>query len=58
MENLRELHPLIFMAGASGVMTGNYLTTKGRTLEEDVRLIKDLGLEVEGVKRRDQRQDL
>ena len=58
MENLRELHPLIFMAGASGVMTGNYLTTRGRTLEEDVRLIKDLGLEVEGVKRRDQRQDL
>jgi biotin synthase len=47
MENLRELHPLIFMAGASGVMTGNYLTTKGRSLEEDVRLIRDLGLETD-----------
>ena len=45
IENLRELHPFIFMAGASGIMTGNYLTTKGRTLEEDTRLIRDLGLE-------------
>jgi biotin synthase len=45
IENLRELHPFIFMAGASGVMTGNYLTTSGRSLEEDVRLIRDLGLE-------------
>lgn len=45
IENLRELHPLIFMAGASGIMTGNYLTRKGRAFEEDVRLIRDLGLE-------------
>jgi biotin synthase len=42
-ENLRELHPLVFYAGASGLMTGNYLTTKGRTYKEDLRMIEDLG---------------
>lgn len=45
IQNLRELHPLVFMAGASGIMTGNYLTREGRLAEEDLRLIKDLGLE-------------
>lgn len=40
--NLRELHPLIFHAGASGIMTGNYLTTKGRTLDQDLRLLEQL----------------
>lgn len=45
IQNLRELHPFVFMAGASGIMTGNYLTRQGRLVEEDLRLIKDLGLE-------------
>ncbi len=40
-----KVDAFLFMAGASGVMTGNYLTTGGRSLEEDVRLIRDLGLE-------------
>jgi biotin synthase len=44
--NLKELHPLIFFAGASGIMTGNYLTAEGRKLEEDVALIERLGLSV------------
>ena len=44
LENLGELHPLIFSAGASGVMTGNYLTRLGRGVSEDLRLIQDLGL--------------
>ena len=43
--NLKELHPMIFMAGAGGIMTGNYLTRKGRTLEQDLELLEDLGLE-------------
>ncbi|HIC85324.1 MAG TPA: biotin synthase BioB [Desulfobacterales bacterium] len=43
--NLKELHPLVFYAGASGIMTGNYLTTKGRTLEKDLALLDQLGLE-------------
>ncbi len=42
--NLRELHALVFYAGASGIMTGNYLTTQGRTFEQDLNLLKDLGL--------------
>jgi biotin synthase len=42
--NLREIHPLVFQAGASGIMTGNYLTTTGRTLEKDLALLQDLGL--------------
>ncbi len=42
--NLRELQSFIFMAGASGVMTGNYLTKAGRSPEDDHQMIKDLGL--------------
>ncbi len=40
--NLKSLHPFIFHAGASGIMTGNYLTTKGRRLEEDLELLRQL----------------
>ncbi len=42
--NLRDLQSLIFAAGATGTMAGNYLTTAGRPAEEDVRMILDLGL--------------
>ncbi|MDD4649600.1 MAG: biotin synthase BioB [Desulfoplanes sp.] len=48
MANVRELHSMVFQAGASGIMTGNYLTRKGRTLEQDLELLKNLGLEVRG----------
>ncbi len=44
--NLRELQSWIFLAGASGMMTGNYLTKSGRDPEVDLRLISDLGLEI------------
>jgi biotin synthase len=47
-ENLRELHPLVFYAGASGLMTGNYLTTMGRTYQKDLKMIDDLGFSVRG----------
>ncbi|MDR1759723.1 MAG: biotin synthase BioB [Fibrobacter sp.] len=40
---LGELHPLIFSAGASGIMTGNYLTRTGRTLSADRKMLNDLG---------------
>ncbi len=43
-KNLDKLVPFIFMAGASGIMTGDYLTTKGFSLEEDLNLLKELGL--------------
>ena len=42
--NLRDLQSLMFAAGATGTMAGNYLTTCGRPAEEDVRMIRDLGL--------------
>lgn len=46
--NLRELQCLIFPAGASGTMLGNYLTTRGRPQEEDIRMLEDLGLDWKG----------
>jgi len=45
-KNLKGLHPLIFYAGASGTMTGNYLTTDGRSIEDDLEMLKQLGLGV------------
>jgi len=41
--NLRSLQPLAFMAGADGVMIGNYLTTKGQDLQNDLQMLADLG---------------
>jgi biotin synthase len=46
--NFRELQSWIFLAGASGMMTGNYLTKKGRMPELDRQMLIDLGLEVRG----------
>jgi biotin synthase len=43
---LRSLAPLIFAAGANCLMTGDYLTTKGRLPEEDRQMLADLGLEL------------
>ena len=42
--NLRELQPLIFAAGANGMMMGNYLTTPGRDSRRDLNMLEDLGL--------------
>lgn len=47
-KNLRELQSWMFMAGANGTMTGNYLTTPGRLPELDRQMLKDLELPVEG----------
>ncbi|MEA3415857.1 MAG: biotin synthase BioB, partial [Thermodesulfobacteriota bacterium] len=44
--NLRHLHPMVFYAGASGIMTGNYLTAKGRSLEDDLEMLEELKLQV------------
>jgi biotin synthase len=43
---LRDLHPLVFWAGADGIMIGNYLTTKGRNHQADLQMVRDLGMEV------------
>lgn len=44
--NLKEYQDLMFQAGASGTMLGNYLTTKGRSSEQDVEMIERLGFKV------------
>jgi biotin synthase len=44
--NLRDLQCLMFAAGATGTMVGNYLTTSGRPEAEDRRMLEDLGLSV------------
>ncbi len=43
---LRDLQSWIFLAGANGIMIGDYLTTKGRNIEDDIRMIEDLGLKI------------
>ncbi len=43
---LRSLAPLIFAAGANGLMTGDYLTTQGRLPEDDRLMLADMGLEL------------
>lgn len=40
---LRDMQGAAFMAGANGMIIGGYLTTKGRSVEQDLQMIKDLG---------------
>jgi len=42
--NLRDLQCLMFAAGADGCLIGHYLTTPGRRPQEDLAMIRDLGL--------------
>lgn len=44
--NLRDLQSWMFYAGANSTMLGNYLTTTGRKIDDDLRMIKDLKLEL------------
>ena len=43
--NLRDAQSLMFMAGASAMMVGNYLTTLNQPVEKDLQMLKDLGLD-------------
>ncbi len=45
--NLRDMQSWIFYAGATSIISGDYLTTAGRAVEDDLRMLKDLGLEAE-----------
>lgn len=49
---LGDLQPLLFWAGANGILIGNYLTTSGRNAEDDLKMIRDLGLEPAKYERR------
>ena len=42
--NLRELQSWVVLAGASGIMTGNYLTKEGRQPQDDRQMLEDQGL--------------
>ncbi len=44
MQTLGQCNSFIFMAGADGLLIGNYLTTRGRAPSEDLELIKIVGL--------------
>lgn len=44
--NLRDLQALGMLAGANGLMIGNYLTTAGREPEIDLQMLKDLGFKL------------
>ena len=43
--NLRDVQGLVFAAGASALMVGNYLTTLNQPVEKDLQMLKDLGLD-------------
>jgi biotin synthase len=43
--NLRDLQSMVFAAGASALMVGNYLTTLNQPVEKDLQMLRDLGLD-------------
>lgn len=43
--NLRDMQSWIFPAGVTAILTGDYLTTAGRSVKEDMQMLKDMGLE-------------
>jgi len=45
--NLRDMQSWIFYAGCTSILSGNYLTTSGRAVEDDMQMLTDLGLEAE-----------
>ena len=44
VQTLGEFHSFIFLAGADGLLSGNYLTTSGRSFEDDRLMIGQYGL--------------
>lgn len=43
---LRDLQSWVFAAGADGLMVGGYLTTPGRPVARDLRMVRDAGMEL------------
>jgi biotin synthase len=44
-KHLGDLQSLIFLAGASGIMIGDFLTTVNRSVADDLKMLSDLGFE-------------
>ncbi|SPQ01211.1 Biotin synthase [Candidatus Sulfobium mesophilum] len=47
-QTLGQFNSFVFLAGADGILSGNYLTTSGRCFEDDIRLIRQQGFEISG----------
>ncbi len=45
--NLRDLQSLALLAGANGLILGNYLTTLGRNAEDDLTMLRDVGFDIQ-----------
>lgn len=41
-KNVRDLQSMILLSGADGMMIGDYLTTSGRSVQEDWQMLQDL----------------
>jgi biotin synthase len=46
--HLRDLQSWMFFAGANGFLIGNYLTTCGRSVQQDLQMLQDLQLPLAG----------
>ncbi len=46
LQTLGEFNSMVFMAGADGLLTGDCLTVAGRDPGDDLRLVKEYGMEV------------
>ncbi|MGD0282983.1 MAG: biotin synthase BioB [Dissulfurispiraceae bacterium] len=44
---LGEFNSMVFSSGADAILTGNYLTTTGRTFGDDLELIRQNGLKID-----------
>ncbi len=49
VQTLGEFNSSIFLAGADGILSGNYLTTTGKCFEDDLRLIGEQGFKISGI---------
>lgn len=45
-QHMRSLQSMVFFAGATGLMMGPLLTTPGQSMDDDIRMLKDLGLDM------------
>jgi biotin synthase len=45
-QNLRDFQGMALRAGANGMIIGGYLTTGGRSVEDDLRMVREAGFEM------------
>lgn len=46
LDIFRDAQDIVFLAGANGMIVGNLLTVRGRTIADDLRLLRELGLQI------------